>query len=434
MEKGMTEEQKINDEGSKLDYLIVLAKYSRMIVITSAAIIVLTYLCLFLSPDVYTSTTRLLPPQTNLTLSAQLLDSMGGGALPWSAGNGGMGGGLSASLLGLPSPSDIYVGILHSDTIADWIIARFHLRKVYGLKNIESARAELRRQTSINVLKGTGLIIIKVTDKDPKKAAEIANAYVEELEKLMQGLAVQEAKSRLAFLDNERTQANKNLTKAEDALRTFSQRYGVIQIDTQTKAVLDYIAQLRADIDAREVQVQVLRQQATPFNYDVVRLETEIKGLKKKLVDAEKKMDQVCKGDVCLNTSEVPGLGLEYMRLYREVKFQENLYQTFSKLAEVARLDIARNATTISVVDKALPPEKRSNSRLLPAVLTGMVTFFMMIFVAFGAEYWQNLQKDEDEAERIAIIKNYLEPRGKLLKGQILPLLKKLFKVNRDQD
>jgi tyrosine-protein kinase Etk/Wzc len=430
MEKAVTEGTNKHDKGNLLDYLTVLAKYARVIVITSMAVTILTYLCLFLSSNVYTSTARLLPPQTNLTLSAQLVDSLVGGALPWSAGNANVGG-LGSSLLGLPSASDMYVGLLNSDTVADRIIARFHLRKLYGSKDIESARRALRRQTNINVLKGTGLIVIEVTDEVPRRAAELANAYVQELEKLMQDLTVQEAKSRLTFLDNERALANTNLTKAEDALRTFSQRYGVIQIDTQTKSVLDYIAQLRADIDAREVQIQVLRQQATPFNYDVVRLETEIKGLKEKLASAEKQMGQVCKGDVCLSTSEVPGLGLEYIRLYREVKFQENLYQTFTKLAEVARLDMARNITTISVVDRALPPEKRSNTRLLPAILTGMVTFFMMVFVSFGAEYWQNLQKSEDEAQRISIIKNYLKPGSESSKRR--SLLIRLFNFLRQK-
>jgi tyrosine-protein kinase Etk/Wzc len=429
MEKGMTEHQKMNDELNPLDYLIVLAKYARMIIITSVAVIILVYLYLFLRPNVYTSVTRLLPPATNLTLSGQLLESFGGGILPGSAQYGGIGG-LSA-MLGLPSPVDIYAGILKSNTIADRIIARFHLCKLYNLKNIESVREILRRKTDIFVDKKNGLIIIKVTDKDPKKAAEIANGN--ELAKLLRGLALQEADSRFTFLNNERILANKNLTTAEVALRAFSQQYGVIQIDTQTKSVLDYIAQLRADIDAREVQIQVLRKQATPFNYDVVRLETEIKGLKEKLASAEKQMGQACKGDVCLSTSEVPSLGLEYIRLYREVKFQENLYQTFAKLAEVARLDKARHVTVISVVDRALPPETRSNTRLLPAILMGMATFFVMIFVAFGMEYWENLQKNDDEARRIALIKNYLTPQGNLLKG-LNTIFRKFFKANRDQD
>jgi tyrosine-protein kinase Etk/Wzc len=411
MEKTVNEDTNKDDKKGLLDYLVVLAKYGRMIVLTSAAVTILTYLYLFLSPNQYTSTARLLPPQTNLTLSAQLLDSLGGGVTPGAAGSGGLGG-LSASLLGLSSPADIFVGIMRSDTIADRIIARFNLRKLYNSKDIESTRNSLMRHVKIDVLRTSSLIIIGVTDKDPKRAAEMANAFVEELDNLLQRLAVQEARGRLVFLEKERAQTNQNLAKAEEVLRTFSEQNSVIQIDTQTKSILEYIANLRAEIDSREVQIQVLRQQATSSNYDMVRLETEAKGLKEKLLNAEKRMDQACIGDVCLNTSKVPKLGLEYIRLYRDFKFQENLYQIYCKLVEIARLDMARNIMVISVVDQALPPERRSNRRMFPAILTGMVAFMMMLFVAFSLEHWQNLQRTEDKAQRLSIIRNYLKPRS----------------------
>ena len=122
-----------------------------------------------------------------------------------------------------------------------------------------------------------------MTDKDAQRAAEIANAFIEELDKLLQRLAHQEARERQTFLEKERVQAIHNLTKAEETLRTFSEKNSVLQIDTQTRGAIEYIARLRGEIDAKEVQIQVLRQQATPFNYDVVRLETESKGLKEKL-------------------------------------------------------------------------------------------------------------------------------------------------------
>ena len=125
--------------------------------------------------------------------------------------------------------------------------------------------------------------------------------------------------------------------------------------------MLQYIAQLRAEIDAKEVQVQVMRQQATPYNYDVVRLETQVKGLKDKLQAAEKQWDQSCIGDVCLTTSKMPMLGLEYIRLYREVKYQETLNQLYTKMVEIARLDLVRDMAVVQVVDQALPPDKRSN-------------------------------------------------------------------------
>ena len=401
------------DEVHLLDYLIIMAKHSRMIIYTSIMVTVLTYLLLFIRPNQYTATARLLPPQQNLTLSAQLLSSLGGGVTPGISGPAGaLGGigGMASSLLGLKTPGDLYVGMLTGNAISDRIIDRFHLRKIYKTKYIEDVRKNLGNFAKISTERKSGLIEIQVTDQDRQRAAEMANAFVEELDKLLNNLAVREASARLAFLEKERDQANQNLVRSEEALRTFAEQKSVIQIDTQTKGVLEYIARLRAEIDAKEVQIQVLRQQATPFNYDVKRLETEVSGLKEKLQTAEKEYDPNCVGNVCLATSKVPALGLEYLRLYQEVKFRDSLYQLYSRMVELARLDIARNISIVQVVDQARPPEKRSNTRVKWAFLAGGGTFFMMFFVALGREQLENVRSQEEEARRLSILAGYCQP------------------------
>lgn len=398
--------QSINNDIHLLDYLIILAKHSRMIIYVSVAIMVLTYLISIALPNKYIARARLLPPQQNLTLSAQLLNTLGGGGTPGAPA--GVGGGMVAGLLGLKSPSDLYVSMMLGDTIFDRIINRFNLRKLYKEKYIETTRSTLSKLVNISAQKD-GIITVEVTDKDPKRAAEMANAFAEELDKLLQGLATQEAKGRLAFLEKERDQANQNLTKAENALRSFSEQNNVIQIDTQTRGVLEYIARLRAEIDAKEVQIQVMRQQATRFNYDMVKLETEVQGLKNKLKMAENQYDPTCVDDVCLTTNKVPALGLEYLRLYREVKFQNALHQLYSKVVELARLDMVKDFSVVQVVDKALPPEVRSNKRLLPALLAGFVTGFMMIFFAFILEFWQKAEANEENSRRLSALRDNLQ-------------------------
>jgi tyrosine-protein kinase Etk/Wzc len=397
------------DDIHLLDYLIVLAKHSRLIIYTTVAVMVLVYLVLFILPNKYISTVRLLPPQQNLTLSAQLLNTLGGGgALGTSVAGGGVSG-LAAGLLGLKSPSELYVGILTGNTIFDRIIARFHLRRLYKEDYIEEARKTLGKKTSI-VAQKDGIIAIEVTAKDAKRAAAMANAFTEELDNLMQRLTTQEAKNRLAFMEKERLQTSQNLSKAENALRSFSEKNSVIQIDTQTRGILEYIARLRAEIDAKEVRVQVMLQQATPSNYDVVQLETEIKGLRDKLAKAEKQCDQSYSGDVCLTTSKVPALGLEYIRLYRELKFQDALYQLYTKMVELARLDMAKDFSVVQIVDKATPAEQNANRRLLKTGLTGMVTFFLMIFLSFMLENERNPAQAAAEAEKKEALRKYLLP------------------------
>jgi tyrosine-protein kinase Etk/Wzc len=394
-----------------LDYLIILAKHSRTIIYPCILVVVLVYLIQLILPNKYTATARLLSPQLNMTMSAQILNSLDSGTTPRSSGNaGGAGGlgGMAAGLLGLKTTGDLYVGLMAGDTISDRIIERFNLRKVYNENYIEEARKTLGKKVKINVGRKDGIISIEVTDKDRIRSANIANAFVEELNGLLQNLAVREAKDRLTFLDKERLQADLNLAKAEDALRDFSEKNSVIQIDTQAKEMLLYIARLRAEIDSKEVQIQVMRLQATPNNYDVVRLKTEVTELKNKLQTSEKQYGQICAGNTCLPTSEVPALGLEYVRLYREIKFQEGLCQFYKKMTELARLDVVKDFAVAQVVDQALPPEKRSNRRMMPALLSGIATFFVMVFYVFGQESLQNAQLKDEQRQRLALLKYYL--------------------------
>ncbi len=407
-----------------LDYLIVLAKRSRLIVFGTLGIMVLTYLFLLLIvPVKYTATVHLLPPHQNLTLSGQLLDSMGVSSVP-RGGVGGLGG-LAAGLLGVKNPNEIYVGILSGTTIADRIIARFNLRELYKQKYIEDIRKTLSKNTNLEA-KDDGLILIEVTDTDPQRAAAMANAFAEELDKLLQEIAHQDAKNQLAFLEQERSQVLANLTKAEEELRAFSEKSGVVQLDAQARGMIAYVANLRAEIDAKEVQIQVLKKQATPHNFDVIRLQTEVSSLKEKLKEAERQVDQACLGEVCLPTANFPGLGLQYLRLLREVKYQNTLYEAMNKMAELARLDVARNSalTQIHYVDRAIPPEKKSKpQRVLITALVGFVTFLLLITSAFGLEYWQKAVREAENAPRLEQMRRHLG-EWKALKQEIYKIFK----------
>ena len=407
----MTEPEKksasASDEIYLLDYLIILAKHSRLIIFTSLAVMVLTYLILFLLPKQYKATVCMLPPQQNLSMVAHLLESLGGGIGTTKSGSAaGLGGAIS--LLGLKSFADLYVGMLTGSTISDRIIDHFKLREHYDKKYLEDIREKLDQRVQISAGKG-GLIIINVRDESPQRAQGMANAYINELDGLLQNMASKEANDRLVFLDKKRSEIVQNLSKAEENLRNFSESSGVLQIDAQTRGMLEYIASLRATIDFKEIQLKVFREQATQFNYDLIKLETELKGLKEKLSEAEAQESKNPKTiDVRIATSKVPALGLEFSRLYREAKFQEQLYQMYSKLIELARLDIVGDFSRVQVVDRAIPPEKHSNKRLLPALLAGAGTCLLMIFLSFSLENWHNAAQSLEDVERQEELKRYL--------------------------
>jgi capsule polysaccharide export protein KpsE/RkpR len=412
MDEPVNKTRPSEDEVFLLDYLIILAKHSRMIIFVSAAATLLIYGLLFCSPNSYKAKALILLPQQNMTLSAQLLDDLGARVSP-GVGGGGLGGGM-ASLLGLKTPGEMYTSMLQSDPVLDNIVTRFRLMDIYESKYLEEARETLKKNVDFTPGSKDNIVGIEVTCTTPELAAEIANVFIKELDQLLQRMSIQETEGRLAFLQKQRLRASQDLNKAQESLRQFSEEKSVLHLETQTKLAVEYIARLRAEIDVREVSIQVLRQRATPLNYEVVRVEAEIKGLREKLRSAESQIGD-CVSDVCMPASKTPDLAMKYLDLFREAKFQEGLYTLYSKLVEFAHLDMSRDVSVIQVVALAIPPERRSNKRLLPALVVGTIIFFMMVLIAFGLEYWQNANKREDDAQRLTLLKGYLTPWANVL-------------------
>lgn len=393
-----TQDEKVRqlEEVHLLDYVIVLAKHSRKIIYTTLIVSLITLVVVFLLPKEYTATARIVPPQQNLTLSAQIMEGLGGAMIPGRAAFGALGG-FAESLLGLKSPGDFFVGLLQSETISDRIIKRFDLRNEFRVTYIEEARAKLENLAKFRTTK-YGLITVEVTHRQPDKAAAMANAFVEELANLLRDMAVQEASERLTMLDRERQAAVVRLAKAEEDLRQFSEKNSVLFPDAQARGMLEYIANLKAAVDFREVELQVQKQWATPFNFQVQQLEAELKALREKLRQAETPGNgPEGASQVMIAVSKMPALGLEYLRLYREVKYQEGLYRVYTKLAEIARLDHARDALVLQVVDRAKAPEKKSRPKrlLILMMVTGFTFIFMVVYV-FVWEHFRGPQSPDD--------------------------------------
>ncbi len=396
------------EEVNLVDYLVVLARHSRMIAYSTLVVGIITAVVVLIWPKEYTAVARLIPPQQNITLSAQILEGLGASMIPGRAG--GLGG-FAESLLGLKSPGEFFVGLLRSDTISDRIIHRFQLRERFRASYVEQAREKLAKKTDIRTTK-FGIITIEVTDRDPRRAAEMANAYTEELSRLLKEIAAQETTDRLALLEKERHEAEVRLAKAEEDLRAFSEKNRVLLPDVQTRSVLEYLANLRATIDYREVELQVLKQRATPNNHEVMRLEAELSGLREKLRRAEmQEGTPEGQGHAMIAAGMMPVLGLEYLRLYRETRYQEGLYKLYCKLVEIARLDQAREAVVVQVVDRASPPERKSKpKRVLTVLVVSGFTFLTLTMYILLRERLRTKAVTPEHMERVRSLKAALEP------------------------
>ncbi|WP_155989827.1 Wzz/FepE/Etk N-terminal domain-containing protein [Thermithiobacillus tepidarius DSM 3134] len=383
------------EEISLLDLLIVLAKRKRLIATVTLVLVLAAVAASLLMTPIYTATTKILPPQQQQSgAAAMLAQTLGGMA------------GLAGGALGLKTPNDLYIGMLKSRTVAKTLIDKYDLQKRYKTKTLDDTYKALEANTEIKAGKDN-IISIAVDDKDPRFAAKLANAYVTALEGLTDKLAVGEASQQRVFFERQLKTAHTQLSEAEDQLRAIQEKTGVIQPTMQASMVMQAVAQAKAEIAAKEVQLAGMRAFATAQNPDYARALQELDALRAKLRQLEQSNPEA-KGDVMTPTGEVPRLGLAYGRQLREVKYREALFELMAKQYEMARLDEAKEAPLIQVLDPATPPAHKSKpKRMLMVALAGVVGLFIGIFWAFIREAAERQRQDPEQAERLALLRRY---------------------------
>jgi tyrosine-protein kinase Etk/Wzc len=355
------------------ELLATLARHKRHIGgITSSAAVISIVFTLLMTP-IFRAETKILPPQQgSSSIASQLLNQLGGFA------------NLASSAVGMKNQNDMYIGMLRSRTVYDRIIDRFGLMKVYGMKYREDARRILANSLTTTSGKD-GMIVVCVEDRDPKRAADMANAFVEEMIGVCRGLALTEAAQRRLFFEEQLKDVKLALTRAEEGIKGFQEKTGALKIDDQAKAVIQGIGNLRAQIAAREVQYKVAQTFATPQNPDLQRIEEELRGLKEELNKLEQKGGN--SHDPLMPTGRMPSVGMEYLRKLRDVKYNETLYELLAKQYEMAKLDEARDTVVIQIIDKAVKPERKAKPRRsLIVIISTFIGFAFSLFLTYCFE------------------------------------------------
>jgi len=345
------------------DILLVLSENRRIIAIFVLIASLLGAAISFSIKPTFSASALILPPQQGQSLSSSMMGQLG--AL--------------ASLTGgaLKTPADMYIGILESRTIADGLIDRFHLQDVYKTKKIEDARTSLKSNTRFLTAKD-GMIHIIVEDHDPNRASDLANAYVDELYAMNSHLAISEAAQRRVFFNGELTNEQNALFGAENDLKQMEEKTGVFQLGGQAMSIISRLAQLRAEIVSREVQIQSMRAFATDQNPEIVRAQEGIASLREQLALLENDPRNAQLSSVGLPAGQVPQVSLEYARKLRDVKFHEALFELLSKQYEAARIDELKAAPIIQVVDRAVPSGiKSAPHRTMITLGFGFIGFCM---------------------------------------------------------
>lgn len=362
----------------------------RFMVVAVALAAIVVYLIM---KPVYTAQAVFLAPQ----------NSPGSGMAQLASQLGALGA--VSGLSGIKSTGDVYVGILGSRTIADTLIKRFDLQKVYKTKKLSDTEKVLKRQSKFVSGKDT-LITISVEDHDPKRAADIANGYLDALHDQNGKLALTDSAQRRLFFEQQLEREKNALEDAEVELKKTQEQTGLIVPSGQALAEIQASSEIRAQITSRQVELAALKQSATDQNPSVVRLQTEIAGLQQQQQKMESGTGRRQPGNIQLPTSKVPQLALEYVRKQREVKYHETLFELIARQYESARLDESRDAPLLQVVDTALVPDKKSGPPrlllLLASCLLGAFAGAAWIIVITAIE---KLQAEPGSAAKLEALR-----------------------------
>lgn len=306
------------DEGETnlIDLLIVLAKHKMMIIKMTFVAALLAVVISLLLPNIYTGTAKILPPQQGQSSASVLLNQLGGLA------------GVAGSSLGIKNTNDLYIAMLKSRTVMEKIALQFDLLKVYGQKTITGTLMALEQNVSVSAGKD-GVIAIEVRDLEPKRAADMANAFVEQLDKLIHSYALTDASQKRAFF------------------------------------------------------------------------ELQLRQAKNKLTDAELVLDRT------------PNTSLHYLDAVRNLKYQEAVWEILAKQFEMAKMDEAKDYPLIQILDKALPPERKSKpKRALIVILVALVAFMLAVIWAFIRESLVRTGDNPEQIARLTVLRNALKFTG----------------------
>jgi uncharacterized protein involved in exopolysaccharide biosynthesis len=284
--------------------------------------------------------------------------------------------------------------MLRSRTVEDAMVNRFNLTERYHDRRWSDARKDFEKTSDIENGVKDGLLRISVTDRDPGRAADIANGYVDEYKKFSATIAVSEASQRRLFFEQQLSASKDNLASAEEALKQTEQKTGLIQLDGQARAVIESVAQLRAQVAAKEVQIRAMREFATDQNPDLQRVQQELSGLQSQLGQMGAGQNS-SSGDLLMPKGTVPQASLDYARKLRDVKYNETIFELLARQYEAAKIDEAKEGSLIQIVDRAIPPDKKSSPNR-PLIIGGaaVVGFILACFWALFSEALRLARRD----------------------------------------
>ena len=359
----------------------LLARWRRLAIWTIAAILISIGLS-FLFP--FKATTQLMPPDSN---------SGGGlaGLLPSLARSNALALPMANDLLGIKTTGALFSKVLTSETVLDRLVDRFELMRHYSTSKRFVARDKLASRTSVEEDKKSGVLTLTVSDRDPQLAQAIANAYVEELNKLMARVATSAARREREFIEQRLTDEKKSLEDAEQRFSRFASSSMALDVPEQTRVMVESAARLQGELIAARAELQSVEQIYAPEN-------PRVKSLRARVAELQREADKLNTGTIGSTgtsssnpyppVSKLPALGVQWTNLYRDTKIHETIYEMLTQQYESARIQEVKEIPTAKVLDYALVPEHRTPFRRTVVIGGAVLGLFLAIAGALLQWWW----------------------------------------------
>ena len=350
----------------------------------------------FVIPARYSSIARLMPPDSN-----QAASGLAAVAAMVSNSAGSSAGGLANEMFGLKNTSDIFSGILSSRTVQDALIQQFNLKRVYWDRRIEDARDDLSKHTDVDVERKSQIVAITVTDRNPQRATAMAQAYVDQLNRLVALLSTSSARRERIFLEGRLKTVSADLESAEKQFSQFASKNSALDIKEQGKAMMQAAAVLQGQLIAAQSELEGLRQIYTDNNVRVRSVRARIGELQRQLEKLGGKGEDVSAPELSNDQlypsmRKLPVLGVPWADLYRQTKVQEVVFETLTKQYELAKVQEAKEIPTVKVLDAPVVPEKKVfPPRMLIIFLGTALSFIGGVIWAFGERTWTGMSADD---------------------------------------
>ena len=345
--------------GRKIKFLILLPILAGIIAVAIG----------FIMPKWYRAETQILPPYSSGEGVANILGGMMGGIM-------GLGGEGSFTLPFMVSPTDLWAAMIKSNGIADSIITKFDLKRKYHAKNMYFARKRYNSHLYVDIAQ-EGILTVGYEDKNPRVSADITNEIVSILDRTLRKVHTTTARRTREFLENRLTECEKELKAVEDSLVQFQEKNKAISLEDQAKVAVENIAQLYAQMSLLDVQIAAMRNNGIDYSPELMEYRAQADEIRKKISNLETKGDNLILGTPL---DKYPDLIVKYARIYRDVKIQEILYEMLRQQYEQAKIEEQRKTSTLHIITKAQPPEKKYRPK---KALMGAVSFIGMFILTF---------------------------------------------------